>query len=60
MGNKLDDAKGRTKRAVGDLTDDNSLKNEGRADQIGARVKGATDAARNKIDHLVDAAKERR
>ena len=60
MGNKLDDAKGRTKKAVGELTDDNSLKNEGRADQLGAKVKGATTDAKNKFVHLVDVAKERR
>ena len=39
----VDKAKGRAKEAAGSLTGDTSLKNEGRADQAKAKVKGAVD-----------------
>lgn len=35
----MDDAKGRVKEAAGDLTDDESLKNEGRVDKASGAVK---------------------
>jgi uncharacterized protein YjbJ (UPF0337 family) len=39
----MDDAKGRVKEAAGDVTDDDSLKNEGKADQAKGKVKDAVD-----------------
>lgn len=39
MGEKTDDAKGRMKEAAGDMTDDDRLKREGKADRAGAKVK---------------------
>jgi uncharacterized protein YjbJ (UPF0337 family) len=39
MGTKSDETKGRLKEAAGSLTDDQSLKREGKADQVGAKVK---------------------
>jgi len=50
-----DDAKGRIKEAAGALTDDKDLKNEGKADQAGAKVKDAADTAKDKIGDAVDA-----
>jgi uncharacterized protein YjbJ (UPF0337 family) len=51
---KLDDAKGRLKQAAGDLTDDESLKNEGRVDRASGSVKDkvgdAADAAKNAVN----------
>ncbi len=47
MPNK-DETKGRAKEAVGALTGDKRLKNEGRVDQAAGKVKGAVDAAKNK------------
>ena len=44
----IDEGKGRIKQAVGDLTDDQHLKNEGKADQAKATVK-------DKVDRVVDA-----
>jgi uncharacterized protein YjbJ (UPF0337 family) len=42
----LDDAKGRVKKAAGDLTDDQDLKNEGKVDQLVGKVKdGVEDVA---------------
>jgi uncharacterized protein YjbJ (UPF0337 family) len=47
----LDDAKGRVKQAAGDLTDDDSLKNEGRVDRASGTVK-------DKVGDAADAAKD--
>jgi uncharacterized protein YjbJ (UPF0337 family) len=47
----LDDAKGRVKEAAGDLTDDQSLKNEGKVDK-------ATGAAKDKIGDAADKVKD--
>ena len=50
---KIDEAKGRAKEAAGAVTDDKSLKNEGKADQAGASVKrkveGAVDGVKDKL-----------
>jgi uncharacterized protein YjbJ (UPF0337 family) len=46
-----DDAKGRVKEAVGDLTDDKDLKREGKIDR-------AAGAAKDKLDEAADAAKD--
>jgi uncharacterized protein YjbJ (UPF0337 family) len=50
---KLDDAKGRVKEAAGDLTDDDSLKNEGKVDRATGTVKDkvgdASDAIKDKL-----------
>jgi len=49
-----DDLKGNVKEAAGDLTDDQSLKNEGKVDQAQGKVKDkvgdAADAAKNVIN----------
>lgn len=49
----IDDAKGRVKEAAGDLTDDDDLKREGKADQAAGKVKDkvgdAVDAVRDKF-----------
>ncbi len=47
----IDDAKGRVKQAAGDLTDDDSLKNEGRVDR-------ATGTVKDKVGDAADKAKE--
>ena len=43
----VDEGKGRLKEAAGSLTDDKSLKDEGKADQAKATVK-------DKVDKVVD------
>jgi uncharacterized protein YjbJ (UPF0337 family) len=48
MGERTDEAKGRAKEAVGDLTDDDRLKREGKVDQAGAEVKQKTGDAIDK------------
>ena len=55
----IDEAKGRAKEAAGALTDDQSLKNEGKADQAGAKVKDIADKAKDKVEDAVDSLKDR-
>jgi uncharacterized protein YjbJ (UPF0337 family) len=49
MGGKFDDVKGRAKEAAGDLTDDDSLKNEGKVDRAVGKVKEKVDEAADKV-----------
>lgn len=44
-----DDAKGRIKEAVGDLTDDKDLKREGKVDRAEGAAKKAVDDAAEKV-----------
>ncbi len=44
-----DDLKGRTKEAAGSLTDDQSLKNEGKVDKATGKVKDAVGDTADKI-----------
>lgn len=50
----LDDAKGRVKEAAGDLTDDDSLKNEGKVDRAAGTVKDAVGGAADKVKDVVN------
>jgi uncharacterized protein YjbJ (UPF0337 family) len=52
MGENIDEIKGRTKEAAGDLADDQELKNEGKVDKAVSDVK-------DKIDDVADKVKER-
>jgi uncharacterized protein YjbJ (UPF0337 family) len=49
MPENMDDAKGRMKEAAGDLTDDDDLKREGKADQATGKIKDAIDDVKDKI-----------
>jgi uncharacterized protein YjbJ (UPF0337 family) len=55
----IDDAKGRVKEAAGDLTDNDRLKREGKADQIGGKVKDFVDDVKEKVEEAVDDVKEK-
>ncbi|MGH9041281.1 MAG: CsbD family protein [Acidimicrobiia bacterium] len=59
MGSQTDDMKGRAKEAVGDLTDNDDLKREGKTDQFGADIKEKAEQAKDKADEMVDKAKEK-
>lgn len=48
----MDDLKGRVKEAAGDLTDDEELEREGKADQLSGKVK-------DKVGDAVDAVKDK-
>jgi uncharacterized protein YjbJ (UPF0337 family) len=51
---KFDEAKGRAKEAVGDLTDDDDLKREGKADRAAGTVKDKANDAIDKVKDAVD------
>jgi len=59
MGSNIDDAKGRVKEAAGDVTDNDKLKREGKADQAGAKVKDFVDDVKEKVEDAVDGVKEK-
>ncbi|MCS4490365.1 CsbD family protein [Corynebacterium sp. ES2794-CONJ1] len=52
--NTVDDLKGKAKEAAGDLTDNESLKDEGKADQVVADVKDAVHNAGDKVKEVAD------
>jgi uncharacterized protein YjbJ (UPF0337 family) len=59
MGSNMDDAKGRVKEAAGDITDRDDLKREGKADQIGAKVKDIAGDVKDKVEDAVDSVKDK-
>jgi len=59
MGANIDDAKGRAKEAAGALTDDKDLKAEGKADQVGAKVKDVLGNVKERAENAVDAVKDK-
>jgi uncharacterized protein YjbJ (UPF0337 family) len=50
----VDEAKGRAKEAVGDLTDNDDLKREGKVDRIADSVKDKVNAGKEKVQDLLD------
>ena len=51
---KIQDLKGRAKEAVGDLTDNDRLKREGKVDQATAKVKEAGGDIADKVKDVVN------
>jgi len=49
MPENTDDAKGRVKEAAGDLTGNDKLKREGKADQASGKIKGFVDDVKDKL-----------
>jgi uncharacterized protein YjbJ (UPF0337 family) len=56
--NKGQDLKGRAKEAVGSVTGDDDLKNEGRGDQAESSVKQAGEKAKDAVGDVKDAFKK--
>ena len=54
-----DDMKGRAKQALGDLTDNQKLKDEGRDDRAGAKVKDIAEKVDEKIHEVIDDVQDR-
>ena len=54
MADNLDETKGRVKEAAGDLTDDQSLKNEGKVDKATGTVKDKVGDAADKVKDVVN------
>ncbi|MET1003391.1 MAG: CsbD family protein [Acidimicrobiia bacterium] len=59
MEGKADDIKGRAKEAVGDLTDDDDLKREGKADRASGAIKDKLEDAKDWVEEKVDDVKGR-
>ena len=59
MEGKMDDIKGRAKEAAGSLTDDQGLKNEGKADRLSGKVKDKLEGAKDWVEDKVDAIKDK-
>jgi uncharacterized protein YjbJ (UPF0337 family) len=58
MDNK-DQVEGKVKQAVGDLTDNEELKKEGRADEKAGQAKELLETVKHKADELVDKVKDK-
>ncbi len=54
MGERTDDLKGRTKEALGDLTDDRDLEREGKVDQATSTVKEKVGDVADKVKDVVN------
>jgi uncharacterized protein YjbJ (UPF0337 family) len=50
----VDNAKGRVKEAAGDLSDDQSLKNEGKVDKASGKLKDAVGGTADKVKDAVN------
>jgi len=51
---KVDKVKGRAKEAVGDVTDDDDLKREGKVDKATGSIKDKVDKAADKVKDVVN------
>ncbi len=58
MNKDFDQAKGKVKQAVGDLTGNKDLKARGKADEAAGKVKEFLDDAKDKVDDVVDKVKD--
>ncbi len=59
MSGTTDNAKGKVKEAVGDLTDDKDLKREGKTDQAAGTVKDKVTDAKEWVEDKVDDLKDK-
>ena len=58
MNSNTDDLKGRAKEAIGDLTDNKDLKNEGKADRASGKAKEFVEDVKEKAEDAIDKVKE--
>ena len=54
MSGEFDQAKGRVKQAAGDLTGNDDLKREGKADEAAGKLKDMVGDAKDKINETID------
>jgi uncharacterized protein YjbJ (UPF0337 family) len=59
MSPNTDDLKGRAKEAAGDLTDDDRLKREGKADRASGKAKEVVEDLKDKAEDAIDSVKEK-
>jgi uncharacterized protein YjbJ (UPF0337 family) len=53
MASNMDEARGRAKRAAGELTDDDKLKREGTVDKAAGKAKESVDKAAGKVKQVL-------
>jgi uncharacterized protein YjbJ (UPF0337 family) len=58
MEGKMDEAKGKAKRAAGDLTDNSDLRREGKADEASGKVKQKVEGAKDWVEDKIDDARK--
>lgn len=54
-----DDIKGRVKEAAGDLTGNEDLQREGKADQLAGKAKELVDDVKEKVEDAIDSVKDK-
>ncbi len=59
MSGEGDKIKGRVKQAVGDLTNDDEMRNDGKADEAAGEVKDKVDDVKDKVNDTVDKLKNK-
>lgn len=59
LGNKAEQAKGKMKEAVGDLTDDDELRREGKVDHASGSAKEKVGDLKGKAEGAIDAVKDK-
>jgi len=60
MGSNTDKFKGRAKEAAGDLTGNEDLQREGKADQTGGKIKEKAEDVKDWVADKVDSVKDRK
>jgi uncharacterized protein YjbJ (UPF0337 family) len=58
MGGNMDEMMGRAKEAIGDVTDDDSMKAEGKADRAAGGLKNKLDDAKKWAEDKIDDARD--
>ena len=59
MDGNVEQTKGKIKQAVGDLTDNDDLEKEGKADERAGKAKEFLDDTKDRADDLVDTIKDK-
>jgi uncharacterized protein YjbJ (UPF0337 family) len=57
MESKFDEIKGKAKQAVGDVTDNDSLRREGKADETAGKAKQKVEDAKDWVEDKIDNAR---
>jgi uncharacterized protein YjbJ (UPF0337 family) len=58
LGNKAEQVKGKLKEAAGDVTDDDSLRNEGKADHASGKAKEKVGDLKDKAEQTIESVKD--
>jgi uncharacterized protein YjbJ (UPF0337 family) len=59
VSDKMEQVKGHAKEAVGDVTDDDDLKREGKADRLAGSAKEKAEDVKDKVEEGIDKVKDK-